>query len=366
MQLDLRVLQLHLQVENVGLRGIAIGLRGSQRPLRIGIVQRGQHKSLVYVQSFGKKDARDASGHLGRYGGAPLWRDISAGVEQSLWPGVRSVRRSNLHRRRLMHVRVDAAHDQERDEQNRKNNRDKLSGVSRAALVSLDPQSPEVRLYRCFRHSWPIGLRQPSGICSAWRQHQDYTGWVYRPAPANRRDCRFLQILRSSAMGTTCDCRRRRHVCTPDKVTISRSGSSDPSSGHGYRLSPIRLGTQRRALIIAIFPGKTSRLVHRLTQSTERGGSSSPPGTRGPSCSSSCRHRSVHILHEDCPAALRSHQRHHGNFVRLSVLSAASAIASADCALISRVRSNPNSAPRASRASTTPSESSVIWSPGSS
>ena len=127
MQLDLSVLQLHLQVENACLRGIAICYRGRERPLRIGIVQSGQHKALVHVHSFGKKDARDAPGDLCRYGGAPLRGDIPARVEQGLWPGVRGVYRGDLHRRRLMHVRVDSAHDYERGEQDDKNNRDALS-----------------------------------------------------------------------------------------------------------------------------------------------------------------------------------------------------------------------------------------------
>ena len=163
---------MHLQVENVGLRGISIGLRGSQRPLRIGIVQGGQHKSLVHVHAFGKKHTRDAPGDLRRYRGAPLRRDISAGVEQRLWPSVRSVRRGDLHRRRLMHVRVDAAHDQERDDQDGKNNRDDLSGVSGAALVSLDAQPSEVMLYRCFRHSRPSRFALVLRHLFVWRQHK--------------------------------------------------------------------------------------------------------------------------------------------------------------------------------------------------
>ena len=86
MQLDLRVLQLHLQVENACLRGIAICFRGRKRLLHIGIVEGGQHKAFVYAQSFGKKYARNASGDLCRYGGAPLRGDIPARVEQSRGP----------------------------------------------------------------------------------------------------------------------------------------------------------------------------------------------------------------------------------------------------------------------------------------
>ena len=55
--------------------------------------------------------------------------------------------------RRLMHVRVDSAHDYERGEQGEENHRDALAGISGAALVGFDAQRSEVRFYRCVRHS---------------------------------------------------------------------------------------------------------------------------------------------------------------------------------------------------------------------
>ncbi len=163
-------------------------LRGSQRPLRIRMVESGQHKSLVYVQSFGKKHARDAPGHLGRYGSAPLGSDIPAGIEQRLWPGVRSVRRCHLHRRRLMHVRVDRARDQERHDQGQKQSQLAFRRF-RAALVSLDAQAPEVRLTGASGIVCPVDFSLVPWhfvpLVGSTRLHRK----VYRPVPANKGDC---------------------------------------------------------------------------------------------------------------------------------------------------------------------------------
>ncbi len=76
--------------------------------------------------------------------------------------------RGDLHRRRLMHVRVDSAHDYERGEQDEKNNRDALASFSGAALVGVDAQRSEVRFYRCFRHSWPQSIEPAISIMVYW------------------------------------------------------------------------------------------------------------------------------------------------------------------------------------------------------
>ena len=111
-------------------------------------------KPCVYVHSFGKKDARNASGDLCRYGGAPLRGDIPARVEQGLWPVVRGVCGHGLHRRCPMHVSIDSARNCERSEQEEKNNPDALASIPGAALVGVDAQRSEIWFYGCFRHSW--------------------------------------------------------------------------------------------------------------------------------------------------------------------------------------------------------------------
>ena len=75
-----------------------------------------------------------------------------------------AVGRGDLYRWHLMHVCVDSAHDDERGEQDKKDNRDALSSFSRAALVGVDAQPSKVRFYSRSRHGSPARFTLVSSI----------------------------------------------------------------------------------------------------------------------------------------------------------------------------------------------------------
>ncbi len=81
MQLNFRVFQLDLIVQNGGLGRVAIGFRGVQGAASIGIIQSGQELPFGHAGTFVKEDTGDPTGNLGGDGGATARGDVATGIE---------------------------------------------------------------------------------------------------------------------------------------------------------------------------------------------------------------------------------------------------------------------------------------------
>src|SRR5690349_9948627 len=84
MQLDLRILELDLQVGNRSARGVAIGGGGVEGAPGVRIIESGEELAFPHPHAFVKKDAGDAPRDFGGNSRAPPGSYIAAGVQQGL------------------------------------------------------------------------------------------------------------------------------------------------------------------------------------------------------------------------------------------------------------------------------------------
>ena len=102
-QCDFSVAELHFQVGDSGLGGIAVRLRRLERALIIGIVEGGKKLALFNGCAFIKENAGDASGNFCSDRGAAAWRDVPARIQcRQRALGIRLGRRRDLHDRLLL------------------------------------------------------------------------------------------------------------------------------------------------------------------------------------------------------------------------------------------------------------------------
>src|ERR1700686_2601897 len=109
MELDFRVLQLHLVVKNGGFGRFVVGPGCFECFANVGVVEGGEKLTLGYARAFIEENARDTACDFRGDGGAAPRGNVTAGVEQSFAAtGVRGLLyERDLHDRFLIEERED-------------------------------------------------------------------------------------------------------------------------------------------------------------------------------------------------------------------------------------------------------------------